>query len=340
MKSFNHFRNIFSILGSGFILLHCSPSQEIVETTTIYLQEIDVNGPLNQSPIHLTDKSETPSITFTPGFSYNTTKSVQGKIAGHTMVNEDGIFQVDTIFNSDGSINHYEEAPAANRYQYTKNNLNWFLPSVKAGLDIDFKITKNFGLFGGINYSTSSNKNLWGGNFGLGLYGAGESGMAFRLDVGAHIQSISYDAYTVEKVVITGAYSSEYVLFYHDIDENSNFNPFINLTINSCKTDWLFNFFLNFGYSTQTLADFEPKQLDEKYYEDWLFYPDNIYREITYDLRGESTLGLFHFTPGLTFALGENYNLLVGSRFYFITSLNDAATTTFIMPMMQVDFNL
>jgi len=331
-------RIVFSLI-LVFLIYGCA-SKETVKTTTIYLQEIDLIGPINQSPIHLTDSSETPSITFSPKFSYNTNKNVDGKIKGHTPVNENGIFQIDTVFNPDGSLSHYQEAPGANRFQYTQNNLFWAMPSVSAGLDVDIKISRNFALFGGVNYMVENNKSLWGGNIGLGLFGMSPKGFAFRFDVGTHFQSIAYDAFTVESVQITGpSVSDEYVIFYHDVDEVTNWNPFVNLTINSCFPEWIFNFFLNTGYSWQTLVDFDPQKPDDRYYEYELnpFYSD---REIVYDLRGESTIGFFHFTPGLTFNFADNARLLVGSRFYFITQLKDASTTLFILPMMQLDFSL
>jgi len=338
MKKDNLIFNINFIIIVAVLLYGCT-TQETVKTTTIYLQEIELSGPINQSPIHISDSSETPSITFSPRFSYSVQNSVEGKIEGHTLVNGNGVFEIDTVFNPNGTINHYEEVQGANRYQYKGNNLQWNIPSVTAGIDIDLKLSRNFALFGGVNYTNNNNKSLWGGNFGLGVYGASKKGMAFRLDAGAHVQSISYDAYTIESVEITGpSATDEYVIFYHDVDESTNLNPFIILTINSCYPDWIFNFFVNAGYSCQTLADFEPKEPDENYYDE--LDPFYSYREIVYDLRGESTIGFFHLTPGLIFNFGEYTRLLVGTRFYFITELNEASSSLFILPMMQVDFSL
>ena len=335
MKKYILFTIVLSI--SGLVLYSCAPNQT-VQTTTIYLQELEATGPINQSPIHITDSSEAPSITFSPKFSYSTQTSVTGKVAGHSPVNEDGIFQVDTIFNSNG--NHYEQTPGANKYTYNEDNLTWNIPAITMGLDVDIKITRSFALFGGVNYSSNNNQSLWGGNFGLGLFGVSKKGLAFRLDVGAKIQSIYYDAYTIEDVRITGSNGSEeYVIFYHDADESSQFNPFINLTINSCNTNWLINFFLNFGYSTQTLADFEPQDPDDNYYDQY-YSPYYSYREIVYDLRGESTFGFLQFTPGISFDLAENSRLLLGAGFYFITDFDNASAKTFILPIMQFDFAL
>ncbi|MFC2103665.1 hypothetical protein ACFLSS_04470, partial [Bacteroidota bacterium] len=70
-------------------------------TQTIYLQDIEVSGPILTTPIHITDSTKTPSITISPKFSFNTQKSVNGLVEGHTKINENGIFAVDSIANSD-----------------------------------------------------------------------------------------------------------------------------------------------------------------------------------------------------------------------------------------------
>ena len=328
---------IIFILVSGILFYGCSST---VETTTIYLQELEVTGPINQSPVHLTDSSESPSITFSPKFLYSTKNTVNGKVSGHSSVNQDGVFQVDTIFNSDGTINHFENATEANRYPYNKNNLTWDIPSVSVGVDVDIKLTGSFALFGGVKYSSGNNRSLLGGNFGLGLFGVSKKGLAFRLDAGAQFQSIYYDAYTIEDVRITGFGAQEYVILYHDTDINTPLNPFITLTINSCNKDWLFNFFINLGYCWQTLADFEPQEPDEDYYGNY-FDPDYYsYREIVYDKRGETTYGFAQITPGITIDLTDNSRLLLGTGLYILTDMDAASTTFFILPMMQFDFSL
>ena len=76
---------------------------------TLFVQNAEVFGPINQTAIHLTDSTETPAVTFSPWFSYNTQKSMSGHIDGHSLVNENGIFQVDTTYS--GSTVTYNETP-------------------------------------------------------------------------------------------------------------------------------------------------------------------------------------------------------------------------------------
>jgi hypothetical protein len=303
---------------------------------TLYLQDVEVTGPINQSPIHITDSTDTPSVTISARFSYNPEKEMKAKSEGTPPVNEDGFYQVDTIYNSDGTITYKKSN--ANRYQYQGQNLTWNFATVTAGLDFDFKLTKNFALFAGVNYAGGNNKTLWGGTGGLGVFGV-NNGIAFRLDAGLHIQSIAYDAYTIAEVTTTDFWGStdEYVMFYHDINKETYFNPFINFTFNTAKRDWVLNIFLNTGYSVQSLLDFEPQTIDY----DWFFLPPFVFNEtITNDFRGETTAGFVHFTPGVYFNFADQGRILIGARFYYETQLNEASKNLFILPMMQVDFTL
>jgi len=305
---------------------------------TLYLQEIEIQGPINQAPIHLTDSIETPSVIISPRFSVNTQKELNANTGGHSMVNADGIFQVDTSSFSSGTVK-YTEAPGKNVHQFEGQNLNWNVSNFTAGIDFDFVLTRNFALFGGVSYSSQKSGGVWGGTAGLGLFGNGKN-VSFRFDAGVHIQTIKYDAYTVANIKTENIFggSDEYVVFYHDIDKSTNFDPFINLTINSANREWLLNFFLNAGYSIQSLYDFGPQTPDKRYYNFLLIFPTGT--AITEDFRGESTAGFINFTPGIYFNLDENSRVLLGVRFYFEMQLDNPSTSTFILPMIQADFRL
>lgn len=303
---------------------------------TLYLKDVEVTGPINQSPIHITDSTETPSVTMSMRFSYNPEKEIQAKSEGTPIVNSEGFYQVDTIYNSNGTITYKKSNE--NKFQYQGQNLTWNFATLTAGFDFDFKLSKNFALFAGVNYAGGNNKSLWGGNAGVGVFGV-NNGFAFRLDAGLHFQSIAYDAYTIAEVEETdfGGSTYEYVMFYHDIDKATYFDPFVNFTFNTAKRDWVLNIFINGGYSVQSLLDFEPKTIDY----DWFFFPPFVFNEtITSDYRGETTAGFVHFTPGVYFNFAEQGRILIGARFFYETQLEEATQNLFILPMMQVDFSL
>ncbi len=50
------------------IVISCAPSTIV---TTIYLQAVEVYSPTNNSPVHITDSSET-GVTIFPRISFNT----------------------------------------------------------------------------------------------------------------------------------------------------------------------------------------------------------------------------------------------------------------------------
>ena len=320
-----------------FALVLCALLNDCTTVKTLYLQDVEVTGPINQSPIHITDSTDTPSVTLSMRFSYNPEKEIKARTEGTPLVNSQGFYQVDTTYNSSGTIT-YTKTPGVNRFPYPGQNLTWNFATIVAALDFDFKLTRNFALFGGLNYAGGNNKTLWGGTGGIGVFGVNK-GIAFRLDAGLYIQSITYDAFTIAEIKETGFFggTNEYVLFYHDNDKSTHFDPFANFTINTAKKEWPVNIFVNAGYSVQTLLDFEPRTIDQV----WFPFPPFAYTEtITNDYRGETTAGYIHFTPGVYFNLSEQSRIVIGARFFYETQLEDATKHLFILPMMQVDFNL
>jgi hypothetical protein len=322
---------IHILFGIPFLLSSCITFEKV------YLQDAEVTGPINQSPIHITDSTETPSVSLSMRFSYNPEKEIKATTEGTPPVNSQGFYQVDTFYNNGSII--YRRTPGVNTFQFQGQNLTWNFAAITTGLDFDLKLSRNFALFAGVLYSGGNNKSLWGGNAGIGVFGVSK-GIAFRLDAGIQIQNIAYDAYTIAEVQSIGLFSTtddERVFFSHDIDNATYFDPFVNFTFNTSKVDWVFNIFFNAGYSIQTLLDFEPKTYDYL----WYPFPPFLYEEtITSDFRGETTAGFIHFTPGIYFNLSEQSRIDIGVRFFYETQLEDASQNLFILPMLQIDFTL
>jgi hypothetical protein len=319
----------FSIL-FFFTFFGCAPSTTV---TKIYLQEVEVYGPMNSSPVHLTDSSES-SVTISPRMAFNTKNTLTGKIDQHTQVNSQGVFQVDTVFNTDGTF-YFQETPGANNFAFEGKNFIWYTPNVTASLDFDFKLSKSFAIFAGGNYAIVNQKSIWGGLFGIGLMGSGKDA-AFRFDVGLNIQDMHYDAYTIVSVTKTSSLggTSNYVADYHDISSKTQFNPFAAITINSFNKDWLFNIFLNAGYRSQSLVKFTPE--DEVYHNP--YYYGDVY--ITEDNTGEATAGIIDIAPGIYFNFGDTGRILLGAKFNWIVQIEDLDYPFQVISMLQFDFCL
>jgi len=312
-------------------LAGCKSISPPSSTETLYLQEIDIYAPINQPPIHLTDSSTIHSFTLTPRISYLPQTIINGKIDGHSRVNQKGFLQVDTIYNN-GSIT-FKQVPDSNKYVYEGQNLSWDVSALYVALDLDFCISKSFAFFGGINYSLQNKLSIWGGRTGFGIF-TSDGNSSLRLDVGLQIQEVAYNA---KEVIIVGAdppheERDNDVYFINEVDKSFHYNPFFSITYNSTNRDWFINFFLNAGYSLQTIVDFSSE--DSKT-EDATGY---IYR--TNDVRGESISGFWNITPGFYFYLGESVRLLIGARFFFETINKDSNPHNFIISMAQFDFRL
>lgn len=278
---------------------------------TLYLRQAEVTGPITPAPMHLTDSIVTPSFTISPRFSYSTNNNFNGEIEQYTRY-----YLLDTAF-----------APS-------EHSLIWNVAKVNAGLDMDLALSNVIALTFGINYSSKSGFNSWGGNFGIG-FNTFNPGTAFRFDVGMQVNSMQYDAYTLVHRVETGVWGNENeeIFFYHDVGASTHFDPYINLTFNTAYKSWPLNIFFNAGYVVQTLFSFEPRTS----------YSYNNLTNTQYiqtDLRGSSTAGFINLTPGVFFYLSDFSKVLVGTRFYIETQIGDANPQYFIMPMMQVDFTL
>jgi len=301
-------------------------------TDTLYVQDIKVKGPINQPPIRITGRD---SFTFTvsPKFFINSNKKYDGLIEGHTPVNSEGVFQIDTVIS--GGETNYKITPNVNKYDFEGENLHWSIPDYFIGLDLDIAISKKVALTGGFSLSGKDKTNLYGYRVGLGFFSA-SGNMGIRFDGGLIWQKYSYNASSVivrEENPDFGSSSSE-IIFYKDRGYSTNLNHYLSLTLNTLYDDLPFNFLLNAGYSGQSLVDFEPHNTDDDYYH--LFDP--YYR--VEDMRGEAYVSFINLSPGIYVNLNEWSRLVFAVRFFFELDLESSSNSNFIIPMFQFDLSL
>lgn len=319
-----HFK-IFSAVSIIFLLSSCTTI-----TDSLYVQDVNVKGPINQPPIRITGRDST-SFTISPKFFINSNRIYNGRIDGHTKVNSEGEFQVDTIIN--GNEISYKIAPGKNTFNFKGENLHWSIPDYIVGLDLDLALSKKVALSGGFTFSGKDKTNLYGYRAGLGFFSASKS-IGVRFDGGLIWQKYTYDAASVivRETDTEGSSTSE-VIFYRDEGKSVNLNAYLSLTINTLYDDLPVNFLINVGYSGQSLVDYKPSSLDERYY---IFIP--FYR--VEDLRGEAYAAFLNVSPGIYMNLNEWSRLVFATRFFFQTDLESSSNSTFIIPMLQFDLSL
>ena len=271
-------------------------------TDTLYVQDVEVKGPINQPPIRVTGK-DSASFTISPKFFINSNKSYNGLVEGHTQVNSEGIFEVDTI--TSGNSVTYQEAAGSNNYEFEGENLHWVTPDYFVGLDIDIALSRKIALSGGFSMSGKDKTNLYGYRVGLGFYSASDN-FGVRFDGGLIWQKYSYNAASV--VIRDDGSADREVFFFGDKGSSTNLNHYLSLTLNTIYNDLPLNFLVNFGYSGQSLIDYEPNHYDDEYY---LFDP--YYR--VEDMRGEAYAAFINVSPGMYISLTKWSRLVFAKIF-------------------------
>jgi hypothetical protein len=297
---------------------------------TIYLQNVEVNGPINNPPVFISDGSN--KITISPWLSFNTNNQLTGR-ANHSMVNGNGVFQVDTAYENGNIV--YRQSNA-NNYVYNKDNVQWNLPDVKAGLNIDLPVSKTVSFFGSLNYASQNLYQIMGGSFGIG-FNSVTNGNAIRFNFGCSLQQYQYDASTVIISTIDPIFGKEYteVGFFHDIDKKSNLDFFGNLTYNTVSTDMPVNFWFSFAFFSQTILDFSPGTKNDA-------YSPFDFNVTTTDTRGETSTTFLSFSPGIylnitptmRFVLGVNIVKDLGE---FSSDNGSFTSSLLVMPLAKID---
>jgi hypothetical protein len=309
---------------SVFLLTGCATITE-----KIYLQEVEVSGPINHPAIHITTNKEENTVIVSPKIFINTVNNVSGRV-NHTNVNNNGIFQLDTVQNGDGTWK-YRESPS-NRNTYNGKNLNWHLPDMYAGLDLDISLSRSIALAGSFNFSNIDNTGLIGGSLGLGFHKVSGQG-AVRFDAGLSMQEYAYDASTVVVRTVEQVFepTTTDITFFHDINKSSEVNFYASLTYNSVFESSPVNFFVSLSYFSQSLLDFEPSETDAEY------YPFIGISKFTTDARGEVTTSYLSISPGIYQNFSPWSRVVFGVSILKNIGLEQASKSVFIMPVIKFD---
>lgn len=301
----------------------------------VYMQDVEVDGPIHQPPVHITRNVQEHPLSISPRISINRARNFETHVKGHSPVNSRGFYQVDTVRFSDGSIS-LKERDGVNVYEFRGKNLSWSIPSAAFALDIDYALTNHLALSLGVNYSIIREQGFWGGNAGVGLFGEGQD-LAFRLDGGIHWQTVSYDASTVVVSNTTSIFgtSPSYVTFFHDREKETHINVHLAFTLNTTVKNWFVNPFVQLAISEQTLVDFEPSHLDGGVY--GVLVPFIQYS--VDDARTDQSTTFFIGSSGVYFDLNASNRVLVGVR--FIEEIEAGMLPyTFVIPFLQFDWRL
>lgn len=209
------------------------------------------------------------------------------------------------------------------------------MPKITFGFDLDIAVTNHLAFSGGINYSLINQRKLWGGSFAVGFFHH-KNKNAIRFDAGLLFQQFYFEAKTLVEKTVTPIWGNPTttVEYYFDQDKDFSYDFFLMFTYNSTMRNFPLNFFMNLGYFSQTILDFEPKILSDIYYSTFLFTPTH-----TKDVRGEATISLLTAAPGIFFDISEWTRIIMGARLIYNTDFESASGKLFILPVLQIDMH-
>lgn len=297
-------------------------------TDMLYLQDVSVYAPINQPPINIVNSDSSKHLTISPRIFINGSKSFSGKVDGHTFVNDKGVFQVDTSFTPDG-YRQFNEPPSVNIYEYSNDNLNWYVPDFSAGFDVDFKANEHFSITSGISLSQLNQESLYSWKLGAGFSGK-EGNFGLRLDAGFIWSESIYFAETV--LIRNSGSDSREVFFFVDEAKTTNADHYFSINLSYEDSDLPINPFVGFTYSRQTILDIEPRNLKSAF--------DNRVSLIKEDFRGTKSIGSMIFTPGFFIKVSDWNRLLFGLRIFNSEDIRKTAGGSIVVPMIQLDLIL
>ena len=317
--------------GALVLLCGCGESKEL----TLYLQDLELRGPVSRLPVHITRDPAEQEISIMPSFWAATGRASSGKIDGHSPVNSGGVFHVDTVRRTDNGV-FFQDPGNVNSRTFDGKNLSWRYPSTGGGLDIDVGLSARWALSLGASYSVAGGKGLWGYRAGLGLR-QHKGSLGLRLDVGWDWESFAYESVTLATDrELTSSVST--VANFRDVGVSTMGNLYAALTINGTDPEWALNPFLQIGISRQTMQDYKPTAPKQ---EGWIIPPYFLVPAqqllIVHDLRGKFESTRVHLTPGMYLQVDTDLRLLVGARVSIKSGIEDLSDPLLVLPFVQME---
>lgn len=285
--------------------------------TTTNLQNLAVEGPMFQPPVHLT-KDSTRTFQLHPWISWVSPNTRSGRVSGHTMVNSNGVYQVDTIKTT--TPYQYQERTGTNDSDFQGTNFQWTLPSNVAGLDMDIALSSSNAISIGGSFASMDSGSYWQAHISIGSMSHWEHTSA-RVDLGVEWQNQKYDADFVHTTV-TRLLGPDDVEFLSVHQNQTQVNYFISAMINGSSEKTPVNFFLQAAVVRQSL----------------FYISDETGSNAALNDNSE-THYLYSLTPGVSLRIASQLACTFGVRFIWDASTQTPATTTY-QPLVQIDWGL
>jgi hypothetical protein len=282
----------------------------------IYLQDLNVTQGVAAPPVHLTQDSMAQTVRVSPRVTLYGSRPATGRIDGHSLVNSQGVFEVDSTNRP------FTEVRGANTNAFAGKNLTWNFPEAIVGVDVDVAFTDRFAMNGSIEFGLGVGNRVLNGHVGLALLIPGPK-VAGRIEGGVLFtrQPITADYL----VTYEAAFSSTTEAWFQTVSgSQSSIDPYVSVTINSNMRQKVFGWFVGLGFAGQTMVSLEPSRFDS-------FAPGEY----------TGTLSVFSLTPGIIVQPADDVSVMGGIRLLWpgiFHDVNDPAAI--IAPMVQVEITM
>jgi hypothetical protein len=265
---------------------------------TVAVQNIDVTGPQSYPRIHITNDS-VKTARAVVHLSSNTKTALNGSFTNET---------TSTTASTAGT-------PSSGK-------IHWALPRFEGGFDFDLLLSQSVSLTLGANTSA----NLWGFNAGLGLHRE-DADAAVRLDLGFQWQSLSYDIDYVLTTKTTSPFGeSEETQNFHKRASASHGDFYGSLTVNTKNQLGSLNFFLQLGYTHQTIFDINTQVL--------------VFPFWGWSNKASLSSSYFVLTPGIYFDLSKSLRIVAGAKCSLDAGFDSSDPSFLVAPVLLFDFGL
>jgi hypothetical protein len=293
---------------SALLLASCA-------SQSVYVQQLRTDGTQVKPPLFMTDNPKEGDVRLVPKVAVGIPQKLVGRTPGHSNVNDNGVYQVDTV----GS-NEFIERAGVNKHTFQGRNFHWEPPRVTASLDFEYFVTKTFSIVAGANYASSSSRSFLGAAAGVG-FSFESKNLGIRVDLGAHWSSVAYD---VDYGVATKQFgqTDSRVEFFHETGKSSYLNSYGAFTINTKINTWALQGFLQLGINRLTLVDMTRRT------------------SITDNAVVLQSASFFIVTPGFFVEVASGTRIVAGVHLSDETELLEADPGVLVVPFLQFEFGL
>jgi hypothetical protein len=230
-----------------------------------------------------------------------------------------GIFSVFITRISSENIKSERSFPMKN---VESNELKWEINSTVIGGNFDFSLSSKINMLLSILHSNTSGESLFAGNWGIG-FNSNSSFINLKILIGLNIHNSIYDANTI----IYPPHSSTAKII-NDKNTTIDVNPFISTTLYT-KQQNIFNYFLSFGYFSQTMLSYSISGITRK---------AGIGNSNENDYEPQSTAGFLYVCPGVIYKISKNINIMFNLKFVKEVESMAKPSNTMVIPSLQSDF--